>query len=848
MSDSNVTSIDNIHKLLGGVLGSFPNYVMKSDSYSLEIVPFLEENSEDFCSSISQRSILVGQDPSKQGGFGIVGPLYVKTVGGTRILYVTGISFESYDGLRQCSNVGGCKWVSYDVEVLVKSSLESQTVTLTTHPSRTHPGVTVYSSNDTLNESIVGGLASYLYDLGVAPCVSKQFGYYICKDRRYDTPKYNTSLIVEKSSMEMLSILGGLTNSRSKDRAIARWRGSSAQKILSTMSANDLVIWTCHVARTLFVLKYHFGISHLDCHLRNVLLTIVTDKFGGIGDTAQIDMVYGGKHVSTVEYFSYALPNGKRMILENNGLIPKLIDYGISVADFPSSVTNDIPVRFVNEHPGTIPGWRYASSDRSGYGDVDYNFFVYCVVFQLYRAANDIGIFGFNEADKRNIQAVYRQYFNFAKHTVKNFSLTSIIKVDYGAKEIKYDIAKALRNPNEWTFAARNIGTTPNIATPLNNIYSFLSSSGFANENGDIVVTSSGRSAIIRSSTVVLGVGYTSDCSSSNTISDGIEFQGCPEESEFISRTKQFLTACVSDSPLDPSQKLECRKLKLGLNASNPKNVFSDRIVPPDIRNMPALWEQNQVSMSGGRLKMGITLNDLNELVVLNKIPDLAMVRLNMPISFNKSSKLHIIYVASKSLCQLNMISQSKSAYGLSSSTPSSKTSVSIVGGWFDQNVPYGAFKIDDTFKFELESDTIEKAVVVSNGTGLEIIPYHVGEKYEDKRFVLTAPLAIKRGQEIITTFNDSNRPITRGLLGLTRNKEILYIMSEGDDTSMDGLTANQLAVVGIHFGMVVAVHMVQGSSTNALITTDHTTKWVMSPSMHSSAESSLVLSLISNR
>lgn len=841
-----VTDIKTIGQILGKVLNTFPSYLLSNESVSLQMAPYLEQISRDYCSSIDQLSIIVEQDPSMQGSFGIVGPLYINTGPGANKLYVHGVSFQSYDGHRKCSNEHGCKWISHDVEVLVKSSKDPIRIFMEVRPSQSFPIYTAYESNDSLHESVVGGLASYLYDLGVAPCVSKQFGYYACLAKGHHPARYNTSLIVEKSSIPLIDVLGGI-GTGPPGFADSLWQGSVGQKIFDDLSINDLIIWTCHLARTFFVMKYHFGISHFDSHLGNVLLTILTDQFkhdddevvfdieGDLEKREPIEVAYGGKLVNTVDYISYALPNGKRMILENNHTLVKLIDFGLTTADFRSSTLNKtMPVKFVNHSVDYVMGYYYALSEESGYGDVDYNFFVYCVLFQLYKISHDVGSFGLSIAEREKAAILYDGYLTFAQATIDKDLLDLIITTDLQDDDVEYDIIAEMDNADDWTFSARNVGTTPNIDSPLNRIYTYLVDSGFAMDNGDVMVTRSGMIEDIDETSNVLGVGYQSDCSF-----DGTGFAGCPIESAFISRTKEYIQSCARGAVLNEGDRISCERLATQRIAADPNHVFSYPIASPDIIYNRTLWDHRR-----DRLRSNIKESDLNQYLVLNADPSLRMFKIDIPDlairtrkrsdqNYDKRHSLHLIYIDRESVAQLHYVSNTDEAYHVSSLV--TRPSALMIGGWFNDGKPYGLLTINEKVIETPVIPSVQNVAVLSTGIGINFVLYRAGQRYPGAKYIFTSILAINGGEVVPARFAGSAIAGTRGLLGETTSGKILYVASEGDSINNSGLTADQMSQIGVHLGMRIAVHFSQGLITNSLVSFGEVTKWVMPSSSYSS-------------
>lgn len=837
MADSKsayATEFTSINKLLSTIIGEFPYTIYDPKDKGLRIVEYLSLISRDFCVSLAERKIILGQDASKQGSFGIVGPIYAKIESGTVMLYANNISFPNYDGSRGKCTKETCKWSLHEIDLLIKASKEPQDIYLRVESSRVQKGIKLYRANDSLNEAIIGGLASYLYDLGIAPCVPKHFGYYACPiNSNTGRPLFNTSIVMEKSSMPMIDILGRSNQGTAYLGLRSKRSNKLGTTIFDKLSIVDLVIWSCHVARTLFVLKYHFGIVHFDCHLKNILLTLVTDRFGG----QPIDLVYGGMHLNKVRYFNYSLPNGKHLILENNGLMPKIIDYGLTIADFTSSVENkSIKAKILNgDEIESTPGWQKGVEDRNGYGDADFNFFVYCMVTQLYKISHGIGYFGLTDVQQTKAANLYRLYVEFATMVVPKFSLSQTI--DSSGRNIQFvaNVQKLMDDPNMWTFHSRNVGTTSDISSPLNRIYAYLSAKGLALPNGNVFVTSDNNHPSTEE--ITLNVGYKTQCKGVTK-----NYQGCPKESAHIQLIKTILKHCpIDSSSLSPEQKVKCKRLKINANAMNANNTLFKRLIPKDVVTDPSVWSNNT-------LNAPILFEDIQSFIEY-KSPNnnYAIARMFLPLN-GVNREIVLLYIASKGMVpHIDVVNSSASAYEITSEI--SKAGVSIIGG-LPYNKPVGVFYNngvdigDKTFVKQKDIMVLSKAP----GEAISLARYNEVEDYSKARFAFNAPLAIANDIVNPTDSNSGDQP-SRSILGITHKGETLCIIALGGNVYNPGLTPDQLSFIALHFNMRSAVHYGYGFENNIIVKDSDKSMWALTPDMYSNTYGSqaLLMSFVEN-
>lgn len=477
-------SLDDVNRLLSDVWATYPAvYATASpatQNISLAVIPAIIERSRDYCAAVSSGQTDI--DVIAKGGFGEVGPFRIQEDGGMRRVFMHVVSFRDE----------GRGWVPYYAEVVAKRTLSnaSQALYLLVGVNAQLPGRVMYISNDFLHESIIGSLVSHLYDVGVLPGVTKYFGTFVCKapgpPGLAPPEKYNNATLMEKSSLELLKVLGYASGSTPAERG-GMWNASLGRKFFLQLNVYDLMIWMSQLAHTFFTMKLYFGISHFDTHLRNVMLTYVKNSGLSLNgpDTAMVTSVYGGKLLSEVDYIRYELPfidgeKGKAyLIVENNGLLPKLIDYGITVADFPSSArNNDLAFRFENSTDvyASVHGGREAALNTNGYGDVEYNFTGYNMLFQLYRIAMYRDVYGVSAQDSQYARDLLAAIRPFLERTIGQFDLSQS-KTDLSGRDFRLD-SQFDKPDGSWFMSYRDVGTTASIIAPLYKIYAYLQSVG----------------------------------------------------------------------------------------------------------------------------------------------------------------------------------------------------------------------------------------------------------------------------------------------------------------------------------------------------------------------------------
>lgn len=497
MSTKTYRTLDDVNRLLADVWATYPvvyaNASPDAQDITLAILPNIVSNSKDFC-----KALISGETDLNiiaRGGFGEVGPFRIKVSGSMKNVYMHVVSFKD----------SGKSWVPYYMEVYAKHNPKDrpQKIYLYIGTNQNFPGRIFYVSNDFLHESIVGGFVSHLYDIGVLPGVVKYFGTFVCPESYPQNSReqtYSSTVVMEKSSFELSKILGGLLPKPMQ--SIMKWKTSLESHFFNQLNIYDLEIWLAQLAHTFFISKLYFGISHFDVHIRNVLLTYV--KSSGLSlqgsDSEIIPIVYGGKLLSDVDYIRYTLPfsvEGQQtyLVVENNGLLPKLIDYGLSIADFPTSSKNkDLAFRFENstEIYQSVHGGVEAAANVSGYGDVEWNYIAYNLIFQLTRLENYGDKFGLSLDERRRARDLREALEEFFYETVEKYNFSQV-KKDMNGRFFRLD--QDIHNLSVWFMSYRDVGTTSNIIAPLYRIFHFLKNHGkfTPGKPSEVYITRSGN-------------------------------------------------------------------------------------------------------------------------------------------------------------------------------------------------------------------------------------------------------------------------------------------------------------------------------------------------------------------
>lgn len=616
-------SLDDVSRLLADVWATYPAvYAIeeaKTYDITLAVLPNIIANSAEYCKALDSGK--TDLQIIARGGFGEVGPFRIESDGTMKNVSVHVVSFR---------DSGNGKYVPYFMQVYAKKNVgPPQELILYVGKNGRYPGRVFYVSNDFLHESIIGGLVSHLYDIGVSPCVTKQFGTYVCEVKQPPgfklAKKYTSMSVMEKSTIELSKVLGGLLPKT--PQKVREWGGSLGGKFFNQINVYDIEIWLVQLAHAFFINKLYFGITHLDVHLRNVLLTYV--KSSGLSlqgpEDHRMNLVYGGKLLANVDYIRYTLPfsvgdEGQAyLVVENNGLIPKLIDYGLTIADFTlSSKNKKMAFRFENstEIYSSIDGGTEAASNVEGYGDVEWNYICYNLVFQLYRLERYGTMYGLSSKERLRAKKLRESLEFFFSQTVSNYDISQT-KIDLNGSRRRLN--QDIDNLQMWFMSYRDVGTTSNIIAPLYRIFYFLKNHGktIPGKNNEVYITRSGLPPpddVDPERILNIGMNPSPDAKRqgmSRYLTESKRYyhmcllNGGVQEHEFVKMAKDM--GVDVPVPLTPRnrQKL-CNSLALDVEKLNPNSILKNSVFRYSVDKNSGLWDSKTKS-----LRNGITLRDL---------------------------------------------------------------------------------------------------------------------------------------------------------------------------------------------------------------------------------------------
>lgn len=492
------TTVEDIDYHLSNVFAMYPTLYANHDALSLhlQVIAPLIKNSREFCEAIKSKRIKIGAGTGS-GGFSQAGPLNIRSDGRDKVPMASGVSFAP-DG----------SWISYFMETFSKTSHVPVPLSIRSVPSSTngngHP--TYIISSDPVHEAIIGALVSHLFDIGVAPSFMKYLGMYTCDDiyevqTEGNTPVKNMTygkpyFLFEKSDIELYQFLGGEMDNERK-----------VPGVFSQITPYDIMIWSTQLAHTQFVGKFYFGLTHIDGHAKNIMLT-----YTGAGTSRAIKwegknptpLTYGKTPLDKAAYYEYIMPfkvNKKgdivddsdpsgleaRMILENNGLLPKEIDFGLSVANLKESVVARAQnIAFINEPTiYDIPVMGYPAATQENKGDLDYNYTTLNIVYRIGRAIK-IKEVGYQNL-KRHYEELWTRLLPFWQNTLPPQFDPSNIQTggpvvpgqSLSGRNVSMPIfAEFLKERGQgngsFYMRARAVGTTSDIRAPLKKIWEYF--------------------------------------------------------------------------------------------------------------------------------------------------------------------------------------------------------------------------------------------------------------------------------------------------------------------------------------------------------------------------------------
>jgi len=299
---------DEIDKFLANLFKFFPSLygtaqIMNDKFGEIVITPILN-HSREFCSLKENGFITITE--VGQGGVGTISNFVINEEQPGQMVYGIIVSIKLIGGFEP-----------FYIPVMIKRTAfprEKSTV-------ETVNGVREWRINDPTTELIFGSMISHLYDLGVGIFFCKYLSTYICKNpkeaaagRVEHRSSQQLFTVVEKSSIEMKQML---------TRRNTPW----FQNIHTNPDIFLNIIFQFVYA--IYIGKKNFGLTHFDCHHRNVMITN-TDKSTIIDGNPHIPYVYHGKNLLNTDYILINVGNKEWLAMKYTGLITKIIDFGLA--------------------------------------------------------------------------------------------------------------------------------------------------------------------------------------------------------------------------------------------------------------------------------------------------------------------------------------------------------------------------------------------------------------------------------------------------------------------------------------------------------------------------------------
>jgi len=305
--------IDNIERFLSNFWKIFPNLTsttLNEDFNGNVIQPFLQ-NSLDFCQLLKDNIILFYGRPLGSGANGTVGTLGIIEDDNLEQVYGIIISRKEKGGFEP-----------FYVPLILKNTIQPKNINIwqilpINKKEFTDPRLNyIFSLSNPISEIIFGGMVSFLYDSGICPGFTKNFGSYACLNSPKNPDMYNISIITEKANITFGNLL-------------KRVKGPGSDPLISDQTLCNLLFQFIY---TVYVGKYYLGFSHYDTHLENIMFTYLNNTIN-IPGQIPTDYIYKGEKINNKKYIIFKHPvlqNGREcfIVIKNQGLLLKIIDYG----------------------------------------------------------------------------------------------------------------------------------------------------------------------------------------------------------------------------------------------------------------------------------------------------------------------------------------------------------------------------------------------------------------------------------------------------------------------------------------------------------------------------------------
>ena len=286
----------------------------------------------NFCKSVKNNSIIVPpttKESQKGGTAGSIGLLYRKFKNKKYEIMVLDNQHFSKNGLAMSFSPSS-------KHIIIKKTIPVDKKRILKDCYSTETG---YNLPDPFFEVFCNSILNIFYSSGQLPHVTKIYGFYGCSLNENSNEYY---LVYEKNSMTLVEWMK---------------KSDGSQK-----DTKKLIEYVFQVFYTISQLKKYIKFRHFDLHCNNIMIQNIDN------------LLYQGltcDYNSTITY----IINNKKITIDTNGFISKIIDIGMS-----SIFLNDIEFRFINKNAKQmIEAYNFSNPNdpnSSGFYQVDNIFFI----------------------------------------------------------------------------------------------------------------------------------------------------------------------------------------------------------------------------------------------------------------------------------------------------------------------------------------------------------------------------------------------------------------------------------------------------------------------------------------
>jgi hypothetical protein len=287
------------------------------------------------------------------------------------------------------------------------------------------------------------------------------------------------------------------------------------------------------------------------------------------------------EYIIPLEVFNY---NGMPITISipNIGMIPKLVDWGISEIDLTSSKHNYFPIKFTLDPKDYSTGayLKEAYTARKN-GDIEYNFILYNLIYHIMRGMHYNSEY-LNKSDPKQI--LWLEFFdNLAKNTINNYEEEEMALL---LDEV-YDLTSST-----WFMRNRNVGTTSNCRIPLLNLINYLITLDYLDEETNTIY-------LLGSPVVKTGEICSINFENRHTTDTIL--------TTFLNSMKEYTSQCTTINPLSKKKPyVVCRDLKEDMDKYSMNSQIDTPIFNHRITSSSQLW-----LIKNKQFRSSLVMNDL---------------------------------------------------------------------------------------------------------------------------------------------------------------------------------------------------------------------------------------------